>query len=210
MSSGDTGDKLAQKPAHAVEAPWTAERLRAFEQSIFDAAVRGEIVAALHLSRGNESQLLDIFQHIRPRDWVFSTWRNHYHALLHGLPEEYVRAEIFAGRSISLNSAKHRFFTSSIVGGCLPIAVGVAMAIKRSGGKRRVWCFVGDMAASCGMFHDCTQFAAGHQLPITFVVEDNSYSTNTPTDETWGARGRPDIRLYHYQREFPHSGVRQR
>ena len=188
---------------------WTVERLRAFEESIREAYLTGEVRGALHLSRGNESQLIEIFKDIGPRDWVFSTWRAHYHALLHGVPEDQVRLQIMLGHSISLNFHEHRFFTSSIVGGCLPIATGVAMAIKRQGGSERVWCFVGDMAASCGMFNDCVKYARGFDLPMEFIVEDNGFSTTTPTAEVWGTSlSCPKTQWYGYKREFPHSGYR--
>lgn len=190
---------------------WTVERLREFEESIRAEYEAGRATGAVHLSRGNEAQLIEIFKSIAPTDWVFSTYRSHYHALLHGLPEDLVRAEILAGRSICLNSAVHRFFTSSIVGGCLPIATGTAMGIKRSGGGERVWCFVGDMAASCGMFSDCRKYSMGFSLPINFVIEDNGFSTNTPTIEAWGGchyfAVPTDVR-YEYEREWPHSGFK--
>ncbi len=189
---------------------WTVEMLREFEESIRQAYERGEAKGALHLSRGNESQLIEIFKNIQSSDWVFSTYRSHYHALLKGIPEDWLRAEILAGRSICINNAEHRFFTSSIVGGCLPIATGAALAIERRGGSEKVWCFVGDMAASCGMFKDCVKYAAGFDLPIEFVVEDNGFSTNTPTGETWGkelSSVNPRM-LYTYQREWPHSGFK--
>lgn len=188
---------------------WTVERLREFEEGIRAEYEAGRAVGAVHLSRGNESPLLDIFKNIGPQDWVFATYRSHYHALLKGIPEAWVRAEILAGRSICLNNAEHRFFTSSIVGGCLPIAVGAALAIHRRGWSERVWCFVGDMAASCGMFHDCQKYAAGFGLPVTFVVEDNGMSTNTPTEETWGnASNDAHIQRYQYTREWAHSGFK--
>ncbi len=189
---------------------WTVERLREFEESIRQAYLDGKATGALHLSRGNESQLIEIFKNICPTDFVFSTYRSHYHALLKGIPEDWLREEILAGRSICISNAEHRFFTSSIVGGCLPIATGAALAIKRRGGSERVWCFVGDMAASCGMFSDCKKYAAGFGLPIYFVVENNGYSTNTPTQETWGSEvplSNPHMR-YEYQREWPHSGFK--
>lgn len=189
---------------------WTVERLRAFEQSICQAFLSGDAKGALHLSRGNESQLIEIFQKISRDDWVFSTYRSHYHALLHGISEDWLRAKILAGNSISINSKEKRFFTSSIVGGCLPIAVGTALAIKRQSGTNKVWCFVGDMAASCGMFADCVKYVSGFDLPLSFVVEDNGWSTNTPTREVWGAPGHVDYIRYEYTRELPHSGVRQR
>jgi TPP-dependent pyruvate/acetoin dehydrogenase alpha subunit len=189
----------------------TVESLRAFEESIRAAAERCELRCALHLSRGNERQLIDIFARVKDCDWVFSTWRSHYHALLKGIPEAEVRRQIWDGRSISLNSEEHRFFTSSIVGGCLPIAVGVALAVKRRGGVEHVWCFVGDMAASGGMFADCWRYANGFDLPITFVIEDNGMSTNTPTMETWGRQvSYEKLMRYEYRREWPHSGTRER
>ena len=188
---------------------WTVERLRSFEESIREAYLTGEVRGALHLSRGNESKLIEIFKDVSPGDWVFSTWRSHYHALLKGVPEEEVRAEIMAGRSINLNFPEHRFFTSSIVGGTLPIATGVALAMKRSGGGDRVWCFIGDMTATCGMFKDCVRYAQNFDLPMQFIVEDNHYSTNTPTEEIWGSwKGNTKIKRYAYDREWPHSGYK--
>jgi len=190
---------------------WTVERLRDFEARVKAAAERGEVNGPVHLSGGNEEQLIEIFRDIKPGDWCFSTWRNHYHALLHGIPENHVWEEIIAGRSISLNSAYHRFYSSAIVGGCLPIAVGVAAAIKREQRERHVWCFVGDMAASIGVFHDVMSYSIGHSLPITFVIEDNGFSTNTPTRETWGCGTDWNmVRYYKYQRTGPHVGIRQR
>lgn len=211
------GDNPAQA-GHAVEGrqesgtEWTNERLRAFEESIRQAYLSGEAIGAVHLSRGNESQLIEIFRDINPQDWKFSTWRSHYHALLSGVPESLVRAEILAGRSISLQFPEYRFFTSSIVGGILPIATGVAAGIKLRGEDRKVWCFVGDMTASCGMFADCVKYALNYDLPIKFIVEDNEHSTNTPTDAAWGApvwrNEAPNISYYRYQREWPHSGFK--
>lgn len=172
----------------------------------------GRVRGPCHLSGGNEQQLIDIFRDVKRTDYVFGTYRAHYHALLHGLPEQYVMDEIIAGRSMSLHSPYHRFFTSAIVGGCLPIALGVAAAIKLSGRDTHVWCFVGDMAASAGTFHDCEKYAAGHDLPITFVVEDNGMSTYTPTRETWGNRDifyLEDRRIhYEYTQTEPHIGAR--
>ena len=109
-----------------------------------------KIRAPIHLSDGNEEQLIEIFREIAPYDWVFSTWRSHYHALLHGVPREMVMSEIMAGRSMMLHFPGWRFFTSAIVGGILPIACGVAAASKEDNQivNPWVWCFVGDMTAS--------------------------------------------------------------
>ncbi|HJX13225.1 MAG TPA: thiamine pyrophosphate-dependent enzyme [Dehalococcoidales bacterium] len=169
-----------------------------------------EIRAPIHLSRGNEDALLKIFEQVSPEDWVFSTHRSHYHALLHGLSPDWVREEILQGRSMHIFNRERRFFSSAIVAGCLPIAVGVALGIKCKGEKNHVWVFIGDMAAETGAFHECTRYAAGHSLPITFVVEDNGLSTNTPTQEVWGEdKGRAHVIRYQYVRQFPHVGCDQ-
>lgn len=172
--------------------------LKAFESRVKAATANGPV----HLSGGNEKQLIEIFKDISRDDWVFSTYRSHYHALLHGLPEEYVFQEIIEGRSISLQGPK--FYTSAIVGGCLPIALGLAAVGQRS------WVFCGDMAASCGTFHDCLQYATCKDLPITFVIEDNGMSTYTPTMEAWGSRisfpVSPKVIYYKYESTEPHIG----
>jgi len=76
--------------------------------------------------------------------------------------------------------------TSAIVGGCLPVALGVSIAIKRKSLKNWVWVFVGDMAAEMGIFSECTKYARRNNLPVTFLIEDNNLSVYTPTEEVWG------------------------
>ena len=183
----------------------TKADLIAFEDEVAALFHAGKINAPVHLSGGNEDRLIEIFREVWPDDWVFSTWRSHYHALLHGVPRESLLREIVAGRSMNLMFPEHRFFTSAIVGGICPIALGVAAAIKRKGEKRRVWCFVGDMAASTGAFEEADYYAGRQALPITFVIEDNGVSTNTPTKEVWGADYMPTIIGYAYKRTREHA-----
>mgnify|MGYP001607344643 FL=1 len=188
----------------------TAEMLRAFEDTIAADFEAANIRAPVHLSGGNETQLIEIFQDIAPEDWVFSTYRNHFHALLHGLPADWVRAQIHAGRSMFLSSPQHCFLSSAIVGGMLPIAVGVAAALQRLGETCHVWVFVGDMAATTGAFHEAVQYADGQDLPVHFVVEDNGFSTDSPTLECWGkvpVSLSPRVRRYTYARMWPHSNI---
>lgn len=173
---------------------WTATKLIEFERDIADIFEQGKIPSPVHLAKGNESQLIDIFAENdigREDIWCFGTHRTHYHALLKGIPPEWLKAEILANRSITINNAEHRFFSSAIVGGILPIAVGVAMT------RQTVWCFCGDMSAETGIFHECIKYATGQKLPIKFVVEDNGLSVETPTEKVW---------RYSYQRELPHQG----
>ena len=183
----------------------TSDELKAFEAEVAVHIQVGHIHAPVHLSGGNEDQLIEIFKEVKPEDWVLSTWRSHYHALLKGIPREAVMREILAGRSMMLHFPQHKFLTSSIVGGILPIACGLAAA------GEKVWCFVGDMAASTGIFHEAIKYANGFSLPVRFVIENNGLSTNTPTDAAWG---KPKKTLaptwcqsYYYTRAYPHYGV---
>jgi pyruvate dehydrogenase E1 component alpha subunit len=195
----------------------TKQELIDFESEIADIYCAGKIRAPIHLSDGNEDALIEIFKGIHRDDWIFSTWRSHYHALLHGIPRDKVKEEILNGSSITLNFSEHHFFSSAIVGGIIPIATGVSLALKLKEEKRRVWCFVGDMTAETGMFYENVKYAQNHKLPITFVVEDNEQSVGTPTRTVWGYQDgqKPDYLLqprdniiyYSYKKKYPHVGA---
>ena len=179
-----------------------------FEDKIASLFLEKKILSPIHLSKGNEDQLIEIFDQVKPNDWVFSTHRSHYHALLKGIPADWLEKEIIENRSIHIYNPEYKFFSSAIVGGCLPIALGTALGIQRNNKGDLVWVFIGDMAAETGVFHECTKYAARNCLPITFVVEDNKLSTNTPTQEAWGKFFlSPDIIRYRYKRGYPHVGV---
>ena len=109
----------------------TKNDLLNFETKISKLYEDKKIKGPIHLSGNNENQLIKIFKKIKKNDWVFSGWRNHYHALLKGCSAKDVERQIIAGKSMTLNSYKNKFFTSSIVGGVLPIALGVAFSIKK-------------------------------------------------------------------------------
>jgi TPP-dependent pyruvate/acetoin dehydrogenase alpha subunit len=194
-------------------ATMTTEELIAFEAEIAASFNRGEIRAPIHLDGGSEDALIKVFENIKPTDWVCCSWRSHYRALLHGIPPEKVKAEIMAGRSIALCFPEHRFISSAIVGGILPIALGIALSIKRNGGNEKVFVFCGDMTAATGIFHECAQYASGHHLPIHFVVEDNGKSVCSNTWQTWGGLQSRDVEWgdslvtqFDYKLPFPHAG----
>ncbi|MBA7570206.1 hypothetical protein ES695_14860 [Candidatus Atribacteria bacterium 1244-E10-H5-B2] len=183
------------------------EELIRFEEEIKNIFLDKKIKSPVHLAGGNEESLINIFRDIKKDDWVFSTHRSHYHALLKGIDKKWLKKEILQNRSIHINNKEHRFFTSAIMCGILPIAIGVSMALKRKGSKNRVWAFVGDMSAEMGMFYECTKYAGRNDLPIVFVVEDNGLSVNTPTQEVWGkSKSKPKIIKYEYKRIYPHQG----
>jgi TPP-dependent pyruvate/acetoin dehydrogenase alpha subunit len=157
-----------------------------FEKDIYDTYERGEILNSIHLSgEGNEEELINLFKNVREEDWVISTHRNHYHVLLKSNDKEWTKRMIKRS-SMHIDSKKFKILTSSIVGGNLPIAVGVAIGNKILKNNQRVYCFTGDMASHMGIFHECYQYACGFDLPILFVVEDNKLGVNTPTEKVWG------------------------
>jgi pyruvate dehydrogenase E1 component alpha subunit len=180
-----------------------------FELDIKKIYESGKIKAPIHLSGNNEDSLINIFRKIKKNDWVFSTWRNHYHALLKGIPIDWLKKEIVDGRSMGINNIKYKFYSSAIVAGTIPIALGVAKALKLKKKNHKVWVFIGDMTFETGMFHECYKYAKNHKLPLKFIVEDNNLSTNTPTNKVWVKKSKipKDVIYYKYKRKYPHHGT---
>ena len=181
------------------EVTLTEEDLINFELRVKEEYEKATITGPVHMSKGNEKQLIEIFKFIHPEDWVFSSWRNHYHALLHGVPEEHLWDLIVSGKSMSVYCKEPKLYTSSIVGGIIPIALGAAKAQKMKKNGRKVWAFVGDMTAETGVFHEAYKYSRRHELPLEFVIEDNDMSTNTPTSETWnGVKSQINKDIFYY------------
>ena len=187
---------------------WTEEKLINFEQDIVDIWEGGKIRGPVHLSNGNELQLIEIFKRISEDDWVFSTWRSHYHWVLKGLSADYATELIKDGKSITMVDISNKFYASAIVGGTLSIALGVAMGLKQNGSKEKVWVFVGAMSFESGLFYETHKYARNFELPIHFVVEDNGVSTYTPTEATWKTKREipNDVIHYTYKSKYPHYG----
>jgi hypothetical protein len=107
----------------------TAEELIAFEHEAAEHFAAAKIHSPVHFSGGNEEQAIWIFDKIKPGDWVFSTWRSHYHALLCGVPRAVVMKAILDGKSMNLNFPEYQFFSSAIVGGTLPMRAAWPLAL---------------------------------------------------------------------------------
>ena len=191
------------------EVSLTPQYLIDFESKVRDTYEAGKIKGPIHLAKNNEEQLIEIFQYISPDDWVFVPWRNHYHALLHGVDPEKLFDSIVEGRSMVTNNLEPNFYASSIVGGIIPLALGAALALKTKGSDRRVWCFVGDMTMETGVFHEAYKYAKNLNLPLQWVVEDNDMSVHTPTEMAWGKKQQvPEgVIYYKYEMEYPHHGT---
>lgn len=189
----------------------TKESLIQFENLVKDSWEHGDLPSLVHLCGGNEYQLLNIFDDIRPQDWVFAGHRSHYHALLKGIPSFDVMGFIMNDRSMFMFSKERRFYQSAILAGNCGIAVGVAMAIKERGEDAHVHCFLGDGAEENGHFYEAVLYATGHDLPITFHIEDNRIQVDTSQSLRRGMeRGlldrEPCVKRYVYTPTYPHAG----
>lgn len=188
---------------------YTQEQLVAFETEIACLYDQGKIKAPIHLSDGNELQLIHLFEKIAETDLVFSTWRSHYHALLHGVDAEWLKRQILNKKSMGIIKDYPFIYSSSIVCGAIPAALGAAYSITREGKGRRAWLFVGDMTARTGVFHEAYNYAKSHNLSLQIVVEDNGKSVTTDTAECWNSDLKLPVDIYHYkfQSRYPHHGT---
>ena len=185
-----------------------------FENRIADTFNKARIKAPVHLYSNNEEQMIEVFKDINKDDWVFCTWRSHYQCLLKGVPENELYEKICKGLSISLCFPRYKIFSSGIVSGSIPIAVGAAISIKLNKAKNRVHCFMGDMTSETGIAHECIKYSKNHNLPIRFIIEDNEVSVCTDTRKTWGTDqltyenvDDPMIVYYKYKNTYPHAGA---
>ena len=192
-------------------------KLIKFENDIASMFNSGKIRAPVHLYSGNENFLINFFKRIKKNDWVFCSWRSHYQCLLKGVPSKKLKKEIIEGKSISLCFPEHKIYSSAIVGGSLPIAVGMALSFKRKKSKNKVYCFIGEMTSETGIAHECIKYSRNKKLPIHFIVEDNGKSVCTDTRKTWSQKKltyekSPDkyVTYYKYHLKYPHAGAGKR
>ena len=188
-----------------------------FEETIALLFNQAKIKAPIHLYSGNEKFLIKFFKKIKKNDWVFCSWRSHYQCLLKGVPSKKVKNEIIKGKSISLCFLDYKIYSSAMVGGSLPIAVGTAMSLKRKNSKNKVYCFMGEMTSETGIAHECVKYSRNFKLPIHFIVEDNEKSVCTETRKVWNQKklsyeGISDeyVTYYHYKLKYPHAGAGKR
>ncbi len=187
----------------------TRDQLIAFETGIAKLWEDAQIPYPVHLSGGNEDQLIEIFQNVREEDYVFSTWRSHYHYLLKGGDPDKLTEMIMRGDSMHVYDKGINFLSSAIVGGTACIAAGVAEALKRNGSPGHSWCFIGDGAEDEGNVYEAVRYVDGHDLPCTFILEDNDRAIQTPKKVRRGTSEMswPDcVQKYTYTPTYPHAG----
>jgi len=162
---------------------------RAFEERAAEEYAQGNIAGFLHLYPGEEAVAVGVIRAAEPADYIVSTYREHVHALVRGIPAGAVMAELFGkkggcsgglGGSMHLFDRERRFMGGyAIVGETFPVATGIAYAIAMRGLPEAVICFFGDGAVNQGTFHESLNMAALWHLPVLFVCENNHYQIGT-------------------------------
>jgi pyruvate dehydrogenase E1 component alpha subunit len=168
--------------------------IRRFEEKASELYQAGKIRGFLHLYIGEEAIAVGAMDALTPDDSVVATYREHGHALARGLSAASLMAEMYGkangcsrgrGGSMHFFDAERRFFGGyAIVGGGMPIAVGLALANKMQGKPRITACFFGEGAAAEGEFHESLNLAALWKLPVLFLCENNLYAMGTALDRS--------------------------
>jgi pyruvate dehydrogenase E1 component alpha subunit len=165
-------------------------RIRRFEEKAAEMYSLQKIRGFLHLYIGEEATGVGAMQAFTPDDAIVATYREHGHALARGIPAAALMAEMFGkatgcshghGGSMHFFDVSRRFYGGyAIVGGGLPIAVGLALADKLQNRQRITACYFGDGAVAEGEFHESLNLAALWKLPVVFLCENNLYAMGTP------------------------------
>lgn len=162
---------------------------RRFEERAAQAYTEGAFRGFLHLYPGEEAVAVGVLHAAEPSDYVVSTYREHVHALVRGVPADLIMAELYGrrtgisrgmGGSMHLFDRERRFMGGyAIVGETFPIAIGIGYSIMVRGLTEAVICFFGDGAVNQGTFHESLNMAALWRLPVLFVCENNRYQIGT-------------------------------
>jgi pyruvate dehydrogenase E1 component alpha subunit len=187
-----TADKAAVVPMereHALHLLRSMIRIRRLEAKCAELYSAMKIRGFLHLYDGEEAVAVGVLEALTPEDAIVATYREHGHALIRGISAGAIVAEMYGkqegcsrgrGGSMHLFDGKTRFYGgNAIVGGGIPLAIGLALADKMQEKARVTCCFFGDGAVAEGEFHESMNLAALWQLPVLFVCENNLYAMGT-------------------------------
>ncbi len=168
----------------------TMLKIRRFEEKIIELYPQQQMKTPIHLYLGQEAIATGVCLNLKKEDYIFSNHRNHGHCIAKGMDFKILMAELYGkktgcskgkGGSMHLVDPENGVLgTSSIVGGGMPLAVGVALASKMKRDGLISVVFFGDGAVDTGTFHECLNFASLKILPVVFICENNFYATNSP------------------------------
>jgi pyruvate dehydrogenase E1 component alpha subunit len=180
---------LPVAPEHARALLEQMVLIRRFEERCAEDYAAMRIRGFLHLYIGEEAIAVGVMQTLGPDDAVLATYREHGHALARGVPVDAIMAEMYGrsggcsrgrGGSMHLFSREHQFYGGhAIVGGGLPVAVGLGLANRLRERNVVTACFFGEGASAEGEFHEALNLASLWRLPVLFVCENNLYAMGT-------------------------------
>jgi pyruvate dehydrogenase E1 component alpha subunit len=173
--------------------------IRRFEEAAYRAYEAGEVSGTIHSSIGQEGVAVGVISALRPSDLVFTHHRGHGHALAKGVAPARLFAELFGrrdgvsggrGGSMHATDVSVGFLGSyALVGGSIPLAVGVALAARRRGEDAVAVVFFGDGAVNQGILYESLNLARIWNLPVLFVCENNGYAISVPSRYATGGEG---------------------
>jgi 2-oxoisovalerate dehydrogenase E1 component len=185
----DRTDKPHLSRAHSLEVLKQMVRIRRFEDKCAELYTQEKIRGFMHLYDGEEAVAVGVIPALESRDRVVTTYREHGHALVRGVPMAEVMAEMYGkregcsggrGGSMHLFDQRTNFYGgNAIVAGGIPLAVGLALADHMRGQDVVTACFFGDGAVAEGEFHEGLNLASLWSLPVLFVCENNLYAMGT-------------------------------
>jgi pyruvate dehydrogenase E1 component alpha subunit len=169
-------------------------RIRRFEEKCVELYSASKIRGFLHLYIGEEAIAVGVLRALGAADAVVATYREHGHALARGIPMRSLMAEMYGkregcchgrGGSMHIFDAATRFYGgNAIVGGGLPLAIGIALAAKLRGESTVTACFFGEGAVAEGEFHESLNLAELWRLPVLFACENNLYAMGTALERS--------------------------
>lgn len=186
-------DKTQEKPTtdrdHGLELLEQMIMIRRFEEKSAEMYTKSKIRGFLHLYIGEEAVAVGVMQSLSKEDNILATYREHGHALARGIDPGSIMAEMYGklegcsmgrGGSMHLFDADTKFYGgNAIVGGHLPLSVGMALASKKQKQNNVTCCFFGEGAIAEGEFHESMNLAALWSVPVLFVCENNGYGMGT-------------------------------
>ncbi|HEX2680871.1 MAG TPA: dihydrolipoyl dehydrogenase [Candidatus Dormibacteraeota bacterium] len=167
--------------------------IRRFEERAQEQYTKAKIGGYCHLNIGEEATVVGGILALKPNDWIFTSYREHGHAIARGVDPKAVMAELFGketgtshgrGGSMHLVDYSRRFMGGyGIVGGHLPLAVGGAWAVKYRQQPDVIFCMFGDGATNIGAFHESLNMAKVFDLPVVWFCINNRYGMGTPVEK---------------------------
>ena len=189
MAIPDISERPVVQREHSLFLLREMLRIRRFEEKAAEMYSLQKIHGFLHLYIGEEATGVGAMQAFTPEDSIVATYREHGHALARGMPARVLMAEMYGkatgcshghGGSMHFFDLSRRFYGGyAIVGGGMPVAVGLALADKMQNRQAITGCYFGDGAVAEGEFHESLNLAALWKLPVLFLCENNLYAMGT-------------------------------